>query len=323
MFSVKSYKGEYGVEFADDLPIPPDNSFVIIDEFIYDHFYGDKAWANMLMVTAGEETKTVPKSMALIDFLIENGFQKKDVIYCIGGGTIQDLVSFAASILYRGVHWEFYPTTLLAQCDSCIGSKSAINHGGCKNIIGGFHPARAVKIFPGFLDTLHPGDVKSGIGEMLHYFVLEHDLASAASVVKKKDLKEHIRDTLLIKKRVIELDEFDKGERNLFNYGHTFGHALETLTDYAVNHGQAVTAGMHIANKISLSRGLIDDDLYKKIDEILAENMPEFEIRDHDAYLSFLKRGKLNVSDKLTCILLDMERAQKIQIEYDEVLRAL
>lgn len=323
---IESYKGKYRVDFVSSLPIPQRDTFVIIDKIVYDLFYKDTE-IDVLTVDLKEENKIVDKAIDIISILISKGFKKNDTICCIGGGVVQDVVSFASSILYRGVKWQFFPTTLLAQCDSCIGSKTSINYKKFKNLLGSFHPPCLVKIFPDFAKTLCSANIKSGIGEMLHYFILDHDLDTAEKISGYpktiENIDFYILKSLSIKKKIIELDEFDQKERNLFNYGHTFGHAVESLVGYRINHGQAVTIGMEIANRLSLKNSMISTDLYKRIRNILAKNVPPISIDDHESYIECLRKDKKNVNDNLTCILLTEDGATKTQVSYNDVMDVL
>jgi 3-dehydroquinate synthase len=328
---IKSYKGEYEVKFVDDF-FPEDatsKDFIFIDEYVWQHYLSkqDVSNLNILIIPSNEYTKTFVKVGDYITTLLARGVQKNSKFYCIGGGVVQDTFSFIASILFRGVDWIFYPTTMLAQCDSCIGSKTSINFKETKNILGGFHPAKEVRINTQYLQTLPDEEIKSGIGEMLHYFLLNDKLDLSEKMVNEKDLKnnidKYIHESLAIKKEMIEKDEFDMGERNLFNYGHTFGHAIESLSQYEVNHGQAVTMGMEISNQLALSKGYITEEKYQRLRSILAKNMPEYSIEDIDRYVEILHKDKKNTSDKLTCIMLKDEYGIKEQVTYDEVVRII
>jgi len=322
---IQSYKGTYGVEFSKKKPTL--DGIIVIDRNVYDKYYDCKiGLSDLIIVESGEGCKTLESSQNLINLLLERNFKKNTKITAIGGGVVQDLVSFTTSILYRGVDWEFIPTTLLAQCDSCIGSKTSINYNKYKNLLGGFHPPKKITIWKGFLKSLEERDIKSGVGEMLHYFLLNNKLDISKKLVEDRDVVGHInkyiRESLSIKKLMIEKDEFDKGERNLFNYGHTFGHAIETLSNYEVNHGQAVTMGMGIANWLSFNKSLITKEKHEQLKTILSKNMPDYSIsetQEHE-YLEILKRDKKNVSDELTCILLNNTYGEKIAVKYEEVL---
>ena len=170
--------------------------------------------------------------------------------------------------MYRGVDWIFFPTTLLAQGDSCIGSKTSINFGKFKNQVGGFYPPVNIYIDLAFLATLKDIDIKSGLGEMCHYYIVageedfmrykrEYDFALS----DKNVLAGIIARSLEIKKGYIEIDEFDQKERQVFNYGHSFGHAIESLTDYRIPHGIAVSYGMDMANFISVKLDYIPETI--------------------------------------------------------------
>lgn len=328
---IKSFKGEYRVDFFEKDLARPDIAYekgdvIITDGKLLENYYSVLRDSHEL-VEASEELKTLEGATRLLDVLTGRGFQKNNRLICVGGGTVQDLVSFVASILYRGVDWIFYPTTLLAQCDSCIGSKTSINHNGFKNILGGFHPPKEIRIYPAFLKTLPDSEIKSGIGEMLHYLILNHKLDLAEEMVSDNNLlsnvMKYISASLRIKKLMIERDEFDKDERNLFNYGHTFGHAIETLSNYEVNHGQAVTMGMAIANRISLDRGLLGQGQFDRIEGILVENMPVFRTSRFEEYADILRKDKKNTSDELTCILLTDHYGKKVSVPYNDVIRVV
>lgn len=328
VFEVKSYKGIYEVSIVDELIIEDnEKDIIVVDQYIWETYFNystDNIKSQVHIVYAEEDTKTLEQVSNLLDYMVYIGFDKSNKLIAIGGGVIQDLVSFTASIYSRGVDWVFYPTTLLSQCDSCIGSKTSINHKGYKNLLGGFHPPKEIFIYPNFLDTLPDSEIKGGIGEMLHYFILNHKISFAEVMVNdeyiRNNIMYYINESLAIKKIMIEKDEFDQGERNLFNYGHTFGHAIEAVSNYEVNHGQAVTMGMEIANRLSLKRGLISEELYKKINNILVKNLPDYRITNIDKYVQALKKDKKNTNDQLTCILLTSDYGIKTEVSYGEVV---
>ncbi|MCP5049642.1 MAG: 3-dehydroquinate synthase, partial [bacterium] len=243
--------------------------------------------------------KSYQGSIPIIENLIEKGFRKNHRLIAVGGGVTQDVTAFTASIMYRGVSWLFYPTTLLAQGDSCIGSKTSINFAKYKNQVGGFYPPNHIFIDLAFLDTLADLDFKSGLGEMSHYFVVagEEDFKRykeqyPLALKDKKVLAGLIARGLEIKKSYIEIDEFDRKERQVFNYGHSFGHAIETLTNYRVPHGIAVAYGMDMANFVSVKLGYITEKVRQHIRELLAEiwqGVPIDEI-SLDTFKAALKR---------------------------------
>lgn len=314
---------DYRVIFVEDFLSPlqeyaDQRAFFIVDSLIH-KAYSDRLASvvpqdRFLVIEANERNKTINKCQAIIETLVERTFRKNDRLIAIGGGIIQDITAFTASILYRGVKWIFFPTTLLAQADSCIGGKTSINLGDKKNLVGNFYPPADIYIDTAFLTSLPEADILSGIGEMLHYYyyaaspLFEKLIGERPQLLAdRRLLMAYIRESLQIKKGVIEIDEFDKGERNKFNYGHTFGHALESLTDYAIKHGQAVTIGMDIANYVSFRRGIMNLEEFNRTHNLLCKNFPAYDWAHFDMarYIQFLSKDKKNIGNDLVCILAE------------------
>ena len=318
---VKAHSGTYCVSFIDNIKdIIGDeigkDAFIICDSKVWDiygaewkHLIDDK---QLITIKAKEETKTLAGVEKLINELVKRRLRRNSKIVVIGGGITQDISSFVASIVYRGVDWEYIPTTLLSQADSCIGSKTSINIGEVKNLVGGFYPAKHIYIDVKFLESLNADDIRSGIGEILHYFFYSN--SSLVNTLKdeyhslfddRKMLARYVKESLKIKSSVIELDEFDRNERNKFNYGHTFGHGIESISGFSIPHGSAVTIGMDIANFISLKRGILNEDQFVEMKKILLLNMPPYRLReaDVDRYVAALSRDKKNIGQKLRCVL--------------------
>jgi 3-dehydroquinate synthase len=205
------------------------------------------------------------------------------------------------------------PTTLLAQADSCIGSKSSINVGSIKNVLGTFTPPARVTVATRLLDTLSPEDVRSGVGEMLKVHAIEGPEAFDAIAADYERLfgdgstmERYVRRSLEIKKRIIELDEFDRGPRNVMNYGHSFGHALESATDFAIPHGIAVTIGMDMAN-FTAERLERSGGTFARMHPTLAANYSGFEGTPVplDSFLEAIGKDKKNVGRELRLVLPD------------------
>ena len=225
----------------------------------------------------------------------------------------------------------FFPTTLLAQCDSCIGSKSSINFDQFKNLIGTFNPPNKIFIYNKFLTTLTESEIRSGIGEMLHYFFTDGiDLAQEISdqyndlLINRDKLPYFISNSLRIKKNTIEIDEFDTSVRHIFNYGHTFGHAIEAVTNYAIPHGQAISIGMDLANFISLELGYLSSNSFELMHKILFKNIPSFKVTEEniESYCLALSRDKKNKGNKLGCILSKGPgKVEKIFVDIDDRLK--
>lgn len=269
----------------------------------------------VLLIEANEENKTLDRFTGYIEKLAKLGTRRGDTLVAIGGGIIQDITCFIAATMFRGLEWVFYPTTLLAQADSCIGSKSSINVGEIKNLLGTFTPPRQVRVDPLVLETLGCDEIRSGVGEMLKVHLIDGP-HSFESIEKNFDrifsdretLLEFVYRSLLIKKRIIELDEFDQGIRNVMNYGHSFGHAIESATDFAIPHGIAVTIGMDMANFVAAEFGLTSTEhvgYFKRVHGILRKNYSGYESYKipFDRFLHGISKDKKNTASKLGLIL--------------------
>lgn len=291
------------------------NSFLIVDEKLIQLYpFIKEYWHKDLTITikACEDSKTLTQSVHVIKKLIESGFKRNMTLVALGGGVIQDLTSFISSILFRGVDWIFVPTTLLSQADSCIGSKTSINFHKVKNILGTFYPPKKIFSFLSFLDSLDIDEIKSGLGEILHYYFVEYSYLKDEIrdqyddlINNRKLIENHIYESLAIKKKMVEKDEFDKGPRAIFNYGHTFGHALEVIFEFKVSHGQAVTRGMDLANFIAFKENYITRDNYKYYRSVLEKNFPKLKLKNKEinSFIELLKKDKKASSKEIICIL--------------------
>jgi len=320
-FKVKSIIHDYQVHFIENTPEIlaaeiKEGDFIIIDNNIIRLY--EKSLEPILKKTrhigidATEPQKSYEGIIPVIRHLIENGFKKNHRLIAIGGGITQDVTAFISSVMYRGVQWLFFPTTLLAQGDSCIGSKTSINFEKYKNQVGGFYPPNKIFIDLAFLNTLEFEHIQSGLGEMCHYFIVAGD----ADFYKFKNNYPHalndksvlssiIARSLEIKKSYIEIDEFDQKERQVFNYGHSFGHAIESLTNYRVPHGIAVAYGMDMANFVSVKLGYINEKIRLEIRELLEKIWQGFPIEDIsvEQFKTALSKDKKNVGAELRLIL--------------------
>ena len=343
-FSVSSkVRGLYYVHFIEDIRSSfkgiseRKNLIFIIDEKLVSLFTEEisviMSGSRYILISCSEVHKTINYAQEVIRKLIKVNVRKDDTLVAIGGGITQDIVTFIASVLFRGLDWKFYPTTLLAQCDSCIGSKSSINFDQYKNLIGTFNPPSEIFIYSGFLNTLTESEIRSGIGEMLHYYFTEGiNLAQEVSdkfyelLTNRSILPYFISNSLRIKKKIIEIDEFDTSIRHIFNYGHTFGHALEAITDYSIPHGQAISLGMDLANYISLQKQMITKNEFDEMHAILVNNIPSFKFTNNnlDGFVNALAKDKKNKGNKLGCILTyGAGKVEKVFIDIDENLRKL
>ena len=223
---IQSHKGAYKVLFHQKITEIPWDSFTqlhffIIDKKVFDiyqnifikHLSSD----NYICIEAQEERKDLKAIPDIIEQLTNKGLKRNFTLVAVGGGIIQDITCFIASTIFRGVRWKLVPTTLLAQADSCIGSKSSINVNGIKNLVGNFYPPQEIYISSEFLNSLSKEEILSGIGEMIKVHII--DGQQSFELIKKHfselftsqtTLLNFIKASLKIKKKVIEIDEFDQ-----------------------------------------------------------------------------------------------------------------
>ncbi len=218
------------------------------------------------LIGDGERAKSLRTAERVWAFLIANRFERGDGIIALGGGVIGDLAGFAAATFLRGVNYVQIPTTLLAQIDSSVGGKTAVNHALGKNLIGAFHQPRAVVIDPQSLKTLPRRELRAGLYEAVKYGVI-WDQGLAEFIGKKTDQINSLDSETMtrviarcceIKSEVVTADERESGLRRILNFGHTVGHALESVTFYRrLKHGEAVGYGMKCASAIAEKVGII------------------------------------------------------------------
>jgi len=277
--AIPSRLGDYDVRFEPDLSFIqqlirlPRRLFVVdatVWEIHHPSALGDIPEAETLILPIHEDRKNLDSVRAVYERLLASAAKRNLTLIAIGGGILQDIAGYAASTLYRGIPWVFVPTTLLAQADSCIGGKTSLNYGEYKNLLGTFYPPRAVHIHIEFLKTQLEGDFFSGLGEVvkLHLLGAERHGELASQVLPallppmvQRDsaaLLDGVQRSLAIKRDFIVDDEFDTGRRNLLNYGHCFGHALESVSQFRIPHGQGVVVGMIAANMAARNRGWLN-----------------------------------------------------------------
>ena len=269
--------------------------------------------ADFITLTINENEKTLDGVSNLLVKLAQLDVVRGDTLIAVGGGALQDLVTLASSIYMRGLKWIFVPTTLMAMLDSCIGGKSSINLGQYKNLVGNFYPPKSVYIDLVFLKTLNNVDIACGLAEgvKICFAASRTDSLVFQDLIRKwriqndfEALKVAIFLSLEKKKWFIEIDEFDKKERKLLNFGHSFGHALEAATDFQVPHGIAVFIGMRSALNF-VQAPEITNDLLNWIDEevqLVKQNIGQIQVSRAN-FLSALRKDKKNSSTKLCLIL--------------------
>jgi len=253
------------------------DKLVIITDFLLKRLYGDDLEKSLdgegfkvitLLVPEGEEQKSLETAGRLYHELSDVYTERTTPIIALGGGVIGDLAGFVAATYLRGMPLVQVPTTLLAQVDSSIGGKVGLDHGQLKNKIGAFYQPRLVASDIATLLTLPAEEISDGLAEVIKYALiwdkgfftyLEENLDKIRSL-DSEVLEEVVFRSAKIKAGIVEKDERDLGLRNILNYGHTVGHAIETVSDFKVGHGQAVAIGMLAAGRISSKLGMFSKD---------------------------------------------------------------
>ena len=269
---------------------------------------------------SSEKNKNYKSVNIILDKLFKNNFSRNDCIISLGGGITGDVTSYTASIFKRGIKFINLPTTLLAQVDSSIGGKTGINNKYGKNLIGTFFQPDIVITDTSFLKSLPKREIVCGYAEIFkHSLIAGKNYFSFLDKNKSKILKlqspyieKAIKDSCIIKKNIVELDEKEKKIRKILNLGHTFAHAYEAETKYSkkLNHGEAVILGINCASKFSLLNKLLTKEKYIKIiSHINSLNLPDnckkfFGRKNINSILKYMKHDKKNDSNKINLILL-------------------
>lgn len=301
-----SDKGTYELFF--NLPneklvkVIQESKAVIMDENVL-RLYGDALGLDaekVIKVVALEDKKRPEEALDICEELMLKGITRHDTIVAIGGGITQDLVTFATSILFRGIKWIWLPTTLLAQADSCIGGKSSLNFKSWKNIIGNFYPPHKIYVQDEFLETLSDDDIRSGIGEILKVHLLSGRENAEKIISLTQDTQQNmafmIFNSLMLKNKILEIDPLDQGLRLKMNYGHSFGHALESATHFGIPHGIAVTIGLDMANYLAFRTDKLTQEEFMRLHTLLCSNLKDHDFVSfamHD-FIAALKKDKKN-----------------------------
>lgn len=335
---IKSSTKNYSVDIFSDFKSVEnmkidDNTFIVIDKILYD-LYMDKLFCNipqkqLYILEALEQNKTIETALQICEIMTNIPAKRNAKLISLGGGIVQDITGFVANILYRGIYWAFYPTTLLAACDSCIGGKTSLNYKKYKNLLGTFYPPDEINICMPFFETLSEKDFQSGLGEVVKFNIMFGEdgikkMEDNIDALLNRDackLVEFVYSSLFFKKGYIEEDEFDKDVRIHLNFAHTFGHAFETMSNYIIPHGTAVAMGTIVANRISLERGWLAENIVARVEAVLWKiiHIDNSDIDfDMDKIISAIRKDKKQISTDLTAVLLKDD--MKLVIVHDVTL---
>lgn len=267
----------------------------------------------VFVAKSGEESKSFDVAQDIFSFLISNNVCRDDVIIGFGGGVLGDLAGFVAATFMRGISFVQVPTTLLAQCDSSVGGKNAINYENTKNIVGTIYQPKLVYINYSVLNSLPIMEIKNGLVEVLVHSIIKDELLFNY-IDKNLELIMKLNPSVLekviywnckIKVNVVEKDVFDKGERAILNFGHTFGHAIESLYLYKYKHGECVALGILGACFIAQGLGIITQSAVEKIYDLLKKMEILRDISDCDKgkVINIMMHDKKKSSKNFTFIL--------------------
>ena len=299
------------------LPEKPRAAAIIAEEAV-DRLYGDRVAASLEAAGIRVERKTFPGGEAeksgrtlfgLLEFLAERKLSRGDTLVALGGGVTGDLTGFAAAVYLRGVPFVQVPTTLLAMVDASVGGKTAVNLDAGKNLAGAFHQPAFVLIDPDALETLPQEVLSDGVAEAVKCGVIgdKRLFDHLAAGFDPSNAEKIIARCVALKRDLVEADERDTGERQLLNFGHTVGHAVEKASGYAISHGKAVAIGMLIEARGASVSGFSEEDCTGPILAALLKNhlpvacpfpaealleamLRDKKVRDHRIQLALPKR---------------------------------
>ncbi|MGI6113591.1 MAG: 3-dehydroquinate synthase [Mahellales bacterium] len=270
--------------------------------------------AQYVSIPPGEQSKSLEQAQILYTKALEFGLDRGSVIVALGGGVVGDLAGFVASTYMRGIPYVQIPTSLLAQVDSSVGGKVAVNHPQAKNVIGNFYQPKLVYIDGSTLSTLPSRQLSSGLAEVIKYGIIYDSQFLDWLEGHIEDIMALNRDAVIhclkrccqIKAMVVNQDERETGIRAILNFGHTIGHGVESITGYKeYTHGEAVAVGMIYASKIALNMGMIDRGYYNRIKNIIHHaHLPSIiENIDTKALIKAMVKDKKAVDGKITFVL--------------------
>lgn len=317
----------------------PDGKCAVITDDNVDKFYGERVMTSLesagikaekFVFPHGESSKNHNTLINIYEFLAEHGFTRSDYIAALGGGVVGDTAGFAAASYMRGINFVQIPTTVVAQSDSSVGGKTAVDIAAGKNLVGAFHQPRLVIADTETLSTLTPDFFADGMAEVIKHGMIRSkelfDMLLTCDV--KSNLVEIMKRNVSIKARVVENDEREKHERMLLNFGHTLGHALEKYYNFSgITHGFAVAVGMSVFTHIAERRGMCKAGVAEQLDALLHKcGLPTADPAPLDKLFQLSLGDKKHLSSGMNIVICsDIGKSEIVKMsveEYEKFLKS-
>lgn len=276
-----------------------------------------------IIIPAGEQSKSQKELFNIYNSLIENGINRKDLIIALGGGVVGDIAGFAASTYMRGIAFMQLPTTLLAQVDSSVGGKVAIDLPAVKNLVGSFYQPVLVVADMDTLNTLDRRQLSAGMAEVLKYACISDE--GLLGIIESKNMEQIVKRCCEIKATYVNEDPFDRGRRTELNFGHTVGHAIEVLSQYSLLHGECVAIGMYAMARAGEKLGITKEGTSKEILRMLKilglKSELEFKLED---IVALMAKDKKVEADGINVVMLQqIGKAVIVKLKPEKILEAL
>ncbi|MEG0250838.1 MAG: 3-dehydroquinate synthase [Peptostreptococcus sp.] len=313
--------GKLIVEMLDNKHLSVRKMFIVTDSNV-DKIYGDTLKSNLedvgfdvfkYVINPGEDTKNILTLAGIYSEMVEVGITRSDMIVTLGGGVVGDLAGFAAATYLRGIEYIQIPTTLLAQVDSSVGGKTAIDLPQGKNLVGSFYSPSLVIIDSEVLKTLDNRNLTNGMAEVIKYALIKD--RSLFEMLTEITSREQLLDSLdeiiymccSIKKEIVQKDEFDRGDRMLLNFGHTLGHAIEAHYKFKKYlHGEAVAIGMSRITECAYKNKMVDEKILIEVRSIMKHyGLPISDEVKNKELLGYISKDKKNFGEDLNLIIVD------------------
>lgn len=313
--------GELIVEMMKEKALSIGKIFIVTDSTV-DKIYGEKVKENLeetgfdvfkYVINPGEDAKNILTLAGIYTEMVELGISRSDMIVALGGGVVGDLAGFAAATYLRGIEYIQIPTTLLAQVDSSVGGKTAIDLPQGKNLVGSFYSPSLVLIDSEVLSTLDNRNLTNGMAEVIKYSLIkDRDLFDKLTEINSREelmssIDEIIYRSCSIKKEIVQRDEFDHGDRMLLNFGHTLGHAIEAHYKFKKYlHGEAVAIGMSRITECAYKNKMIDEKVLIEVKSIMKHyGLPISDEVENKELLTYIAKDKKNFGSGLKLIIVD------------------